>query len=164
MSTSLAIVETLLKAGSDANEIDPLEVLGPRYLSILEALLAHGADPNHVFANEREREVTPLQYAAERGDLAAVRVLLKARARPDVADANRETALHAAVHGALYSRRQYGAPPTSTFVDIVSLLLNAGANVNARDRHGLTPLSATVGNASTIPEIVEFLRAHGGTE
>ena len=163
LSASLEIVEALLRAGSAANAVDPLDVLQPRYLSILEVLLAHGGDPNRLFDNERGIEVTPLQYAAERGDLDAVKVLLQAKANPNVPGERGDTPLHGAVDGAKYALRQYGAPPTSTFVDVMRLLLQAGANVNARGRFG-TPLSYTVGNASKIPEIVEVLRANGGTE
>ncbi|MDP6417437.1 MAG: ankyrin repeat domain-containing protein, partial [Gammaproteobacteria bacterium] len=42
--------------------------------------------------------------------------------------------------------------------EIVELLINAGADVNAKDRHGITPLDAARFNRET----ADLLRKHGG--
>jgi ankyrin repeat protein len=46
--------------------------------------------------------------------------------------------------------------------DLATVLLNAGADVNARDVNGKTPLWWA--GAYKVPEMAAFLKVHGGTE
>jgi uncharacterized protein len=73
---------------------------------------------------------TPLMYAARQGAHAAVTALVEANADLDATDPDGATALAlAAING---------------HADIVSLLLDKGANPNVADRTGMTPLYAAV--------------------
>ena len=87
-------------------------------LPALEALIAAGADIDET--DLEQYQASPLAYASERGNEAAVRSLLAAGARPDVG----------AYAPPLVSAAQYG------FADILALLLCAGAQVNAAGPHG----------------------------
>ncbi len=99
---------------------------------IVQALLAAGADPN---AAANHRHSTPLHYAADgyivgpawdaTRQVKTIRLLLKAGAEIDAADANGATALHRAV------RTRCAAA--------VDCLLDAGANPNAKNKPGSTP-------------------------
>jgi cytohesin len=93
---------------------------------ILELLLRHPAPSGLVDAKTDEGR-TALQLAAEAGHADAVRVLLAARADPDLTDEDQRTsALHLAAMAGAFA--------------VVELLLAAGANVNARNSDGETPL------------------------
>ena len=88
----------------------------------------------------------PLVDAAKSGNAAAVRAELQKKADVNAAAVDGSTALHWAVH--------------RDALDVVDLLLGAGANPMAANRYGVTPLSlaATNGNA----RIVERLLRSGG--
>ena len=85
----------------------------------------------------------PLVDAAARGDLAAVRALLKQGADASAARGDGTTALHAAVH--------------ADRVDLAGALLDAGANATAADRYGVTPLylACVNGNADMIRRLLD---------
>jgi len=91
----------------------------------VSALLAQGANPNATDAHSD----TALAYAAHLGKLQIVQVLLK-----NGADVNQKGELEA---GALYLA---AACPCSTRQEICRLLLDSGADVNAADCDGHTPL------------------------
>jgi ankyrin repeat protein len=84
-----------------------------------------------------------LAEAAERGDRAAVRVLLEQRVDVNGRGVDGATALHRAV---------YADRP-----DIVELLLRAGADASAGDRYGVTPLylACVNGNAKVIERLLD---------
>ncbi len=90
-------------------------------------LVRHGANVNARNATE----TTPLFQAVKNdssGDAEeTVRVLLESKASPNLCDENGRTPLHLAVE--------------KENLEIVRLLVGAGADVNARSRDGFTPLS-----------------------
>ena len=67
------------------------------------------------------------------------------------ADANKRTSLHWAVIGAMYADKKLA----SSYADIAELLIAAGAEVNAEDRYGNTPLDYQ--EFSTAQEMLELL-------
>lgn len=77
---------------------------------------------------------TPLTWAAEFGWSDAVQVLLSFRANPNCVQTGNLTPLHLAVAGpkAQFFRTE--------FLEVINLLLKAGADINARDCQGWTPL------------------------
>jgi ankyrin repeat protein len=77
----------------------------------------------------------PLATAAKNGDAAAVRALLQKKVDVNAPEVDGTTALHWAVH--------------KDALDIVDLLIRAGANVKAANRYGAAPLTlaCTNGNA-----------------
>jgi ankyrin repeat protein len=116
-----AIVSRLVAAGADATARDYLGFPPLAYAALcggedaLAALLRAGAAPGG-----SPLSATPLALAAASGRLNIVRALLAAGATPA------PPALHfCALHGAL---------------DVLAALLDAGADVNACDTHGRTPL------------------------
>jgi ankyrin repeat protein len=84
----------------------------------------------------------PLVEAVKRGDHAAVRALIQARADVNLPEADGTTALHWAVQ--------------TDDLELVSTLLRAGANPKAVNRYGLPPLTlaATNGSARVIDALL----------
>jgi cytohesin len=89
-----------------------------------------------------------LQDAAARGDLDKVRALVQANPSTISARVDGTTALHEATRGG--------------HVEVVKLLVASGANVNALNFSGLTPLKLALGYQRT--SIAEYLRTRGGLE
>lgn len=88
-----------------------------------------------------------LQDAAGRGDIEKVRSLMRENPAAISARDGGTTALHEAARAG--------------HLEIVKLLVAGGANVNATDFSGLTPLKLAT---SQHPEIASYLRAQGGVE
>lgn len=105
-----------------------------------------GTDPELVDAVSGDG-FTPLHLAAFFGQADAARLLLARGAACDVAGTGwmTGTALHAAAAG--------------SHASIVRMVLEAGADPNARQRHGYTPLHSAAANADL--ESVEALLAAG---
>lgn len=122
-----ALVEFILASDVDLSAADDFGDTALMYAAlhatpdIVKELLDHKADPNQA----NHAGATPLMRAAR--DFRKVRLLLKVGAEVDVRSQDGRTALHVAA-------RQ---PGTGTALET---LLGAGANVNARDSRGVTPL------------------------
>lgn len=130
---SLAQVEALLARGADASYKggpewdDPVVLLACDHdakLPIAKALVAHGASPRERNANGN----TPLQVAGCGGAIECVKWLLTTDAVADLmtADSEGDTALHDTV--------------ANGCVDVARVLVAAGADVNAANKAGRTPL------------------------
>ncbi|XP_023020121.2 ankyrin repeat domain 61 water witch [Leptinotarsa decemlineata] len=114
------------------------------YVDCIEILLDHRADAN--LSNHRDQ--TPLHLAARAQAFDCVELLLrKGNANANIGDCDQRTPLHAAVGKAA---RSY---------DIIDILLNYGADVNARDQYGYTPLHIAALNE--LSQCVEILIYHG---
>lgn len=112
------------------------------YVSIVRYLLKCGAQVD----GGPDSKCTPLHRAAYAGSLASCELLVSAGARLDAVDSSfgdLRTPLHkAALH-----------------VDVTLLLLDAGADIEARDAQGYTPLhsAAQMGN----PQVIQLLLERG---
>ena len=85
---------------------------------------------------------TPLLYATREGHLEVVTALGRARRDLELADGNGVTPLiNAIVNASIFRVNRTGA---SDHLAIASFLLDAGANVNAQDWYGETPLWTAV--------------------
>lgn len=167
-------VKTLLGQGvtpeqRDSKERTPLFRAAHRgYAEIIRILLAANADPNALdkWGN------TPLFEAAQQGQLESVNLLLTSGARIDVLNLHTETPLLAAVRnnhapvatqllrknadpniwaeGKAFAPLHYAAMREDT--DLLAVLLDAGAQVNAKGELGATPLhiAAAHGRASAV--------------
>lgn len=93
------------------------------------------------FAAER------LHRAAAEGNLARARELIRAGAAPNAFDAIGYTPLHHAVKNEGF--------------EMVRLLLDAGADINARDARAGSPAPIAIADAQASPRMVEFLLQFG---
>lgn len=148
-----AIVSELLARGASPNAADywgtPLHFAAKQgHASTMRLLLAAGADPN---AHAQDHQYTPLHEAVTGRHLDAIRVLIGAKADLEATDDDGQTPLHwggfAYVPQAVHRYARLGGPHDTTFVDpgpakAVKLLLDAGADMEATDKGGNTPLHA----------------------
>lgn len=156
---------------------------------VVQELLKAGADPNMGIPKgeipEDDRKWSPLTVAAMYGFLQCVTLLLEAKANPDVCSPGAQgTPLgHAAVGGGIETCRlllEQGADPNSPLINppllcqvinnssameasrlnVLRLLLEHGANANAKDAEELTPLIyASLQDNGTV--FAEALLDHG---
>jgi ankyrin repeat protein len=140
-------VSRITRISKDARGETPLTLalLSYNHKEMLELLLTHGADPNV----SDPHGVTPLQRAIERNLPYDVELLLANGADPDVT-----AVIWAVVHGK---------------TQILELLLDSGANPNANDGAGHTPMyyaqnayRSYYGETSSNEKAIAILKAHGG--
>jgi ankyrin repeat protein len=141
----------LMGSGADLNAPDeqgrtPLYLaIGSMDLGVIETLLKKGAKPD---ATSDDKSC--LTYAALLGRSEVIPLLTKFGAEVDGADRHGETALMAAINGALTTQDLRVSQPNAPFKEdhfgTVRALLKAGADPNRFDPYGMTPLmrAATV--------------------
>jgi uncharacterized protein len=138
--------------------------LGPGKLELVNALLAHGADPNarvvRLQGGLGRMEVagaTPFLLAAHSGDVSVMRALLAAGANPALATKDHTTPLMMA---AGYGRSQGKSSATEgDALGAANLALESGSDVNAANDIGDTPLHAAA--YWGVDGMVQFLVDHG---
>jgi ankyrin repeat protein len=152
-SGHLEALQVLIKAGASKNDQDDkdLALAGAAASGSVESvreLIAYGANPNADLSKLEVAEGGPgmmgqgpgaasvLIYAAESGNPEVIREILRYHPSLEAKDRHGETAMFAAAE--YRYRDKDGAR-----VECVRLLAAAGANVNARDRDGNTPLHET---------------------
>jgi Ankyrin repeats (3 copies)/Ankyrin repeat len=145
------VAELLHQNGADVNVRDHgegtilREACANEALDIVQWLLNHGADMNAQGGNW-----APLIVAAYYGHLKAVQMLLEHDADIHIRNRLGMTALHAAAN--LSSRDQ---------ADIMRVLLDYGAIIDAEDEDGRTPLQLAL--ARGIDDNATLLKEHGAT-
>jgi uncharacterized protein len=98
-----------------------------RQSQVVAMLLSRGANPKH---RARDHLYTPLHFAANRGNVEAVRLLIASGADPDAVAKDGNTPLHMAAAKCGFEAKS---------VDVARLLLEAGAHPSRRNSLGLTP-------------------------
>jgi cytohesin len=116
--------------------------------AVTELLIANGLDVNaKCTASGETKDTTPLHAAAGKGNIEVAEVLIRNGAELEARILqNQNTPLHLAV------RNNHKA--------VVTLLIAQGADVNAKTKHGETPLDLGISKGHN--EIVDLLRKHGG--
>ena len=153
----LEIVKLLLKAGANPNAMVfghggipgwawmfAMNRCNKHWLEMTEAMLAAGVElnPKTIFPS-------PLGYAIDKKDTVMIQALLKRGAEVNLSDSETGDTL-------LMSAAQYSGP------EVVQVLIEAGANVNARNKLGQTALTLADNNDNLWRrEIVALLIEHG---
>ena len=139
-------------------------------LEFITALLDRGANPNVQIKADtevhqgmsalwlKEAGATPLLRAALCGDLTVVRLLLAHKADPQIPTFDHTTPLMVAagVGWAEGMMREYSEQQT---LDLVKLLIDRGADVNAANDHGITALHGAAYKGAN--KTVQLLVDHG---
>ncbi len=140
---------------------------------LMEKLLAGGANPNTVESGATGMSV--LGEAVARGDAEAVRLLIAGGADVNGKDVQGMPPLRYARHwskDAVKLLLAKGANPHEGFLlhyfvdadekDVLEVCLAHGADVNARNLAGETPLDVAIALGEGREEIAELLKGHGG--
>jgi hypothetical protein len=135
-------------------------------LPLIKKLLDAGANPNALVNNTPRARMragsprivfaTALMRAAFAGDLELVKVLLAKGADPAIVSKDNETVIEAAAALGFIQGYQKGKPAAER-LDVIKLLVDLGADVNAADDYGITPLmaAANMGEVSIIQYLVD---------
>jgi ankyrin repeat protein len=156
------VAALLLARGADANAADSrgvtplIAAAGVGNTPVAMMLLNHGAGPDAYAPGIGQKTATPLMGAAMNGNVALARTIL--RSKPDVnrhgpendgavklgpVNLGRITALHLAA--------------ASRNPEMVKLLIDSGAAVDARDVRGFTPLVWAIASDHPNPEVLRVL-------
>jgi ankyrin repeat protein len=137
------IIGMLLRAGADTNAGDKvgttalMMAVHSRDTEIVRLLLDKGAD---VAVKEPYYGRTALHVAAQVADADMMRMLLATSGNPDIRDSDDSTPLMIAA---------------SINIEVVKVLIEKGADVNARNKHGGTPLMMAIGSLQTMRLLLE---------
>ena len=160
-ATCSDIVKLLLEKGADAKARDsgggsPLsDAASAGSATSVDLLLAAGADPNAA----DNFGVTPLMNASIGGNVKAVRALLAKGADPKLANTKSGQVKFGDVQVNHMTALMFGIPYAPP--QMAAALIKAGADVNARDIRGMTPLMLAVATEDQNPARVTAL-LHGG--
>ena len=135
-------------------------------LPLIRKLLDAGANPNALVNNTPRARMragsprivfaTPLMRAAFSGDLDLVKLLLAHGADPRITSKDGETMVEAAAGLGFIQGYSKGRTPAER-LEVVKLFVEGGADVNAADDYGITPLmvAANMGDTRIIQYLVD---------
>ena len=144
---NVAAIETLIAAGADVNASNPLG-RAALHAASMKTLIAAGANVNARGFKGR----TPLHEAAICVNATEIEVLIAAGANVNVSDDEGITPLHVAVASNTHIVNASDDPRVQAIIRgqnaKIEALLAAGANANARDHNGKTPMDIAVGDGN----------------
>jgi ankyrin repeat protein len=135
-------------------------------LPLIRKLLEAGANPNALVDNTPRARMragsprivfaTPLMRGAFSGDLELVKLLLAHGADPRITSKDGETMVEAAAGLGFIQGYSKGRTPAER-LEVVKLFVEGGADVNAADDYGITPLmvAANMGDTRIIQYLVD---------
>ncbi len=135
---------SVLHAAAEGNDMDTIRLL-----------LSKGADADAASAGGN----TPLQSAASDCNLEAVKLLLSKGAKVDAKNSFSGEVKFGKIQMVNMTSLMWAAPYCS--VNVIQPLLDAGANVNARDIRQMTPLMLSVASETQDVDVVRLLLKAG---
>ncbi|HTN26238.1 MAG TPA: ankyrin repeat domain-containing protein [Burkholderiales bacterium] len=155
-----SMLETLLQHGADVHALDSygwsalMHACSAGRAASAQRLLEAGA---RVEVADPKTGVTPLMLACERNSPELVQLLLERKAAVNASDADGRSVLVRSVANALGG---------TTSLDVIRLLLDAGADSETRDTDSLTPLmmAAVAGNMGLLALLILKKAAIGATD
>ena len=161
-----AVVARLLAKGADVNGGDTrgvtplIAAAGVGNSAVAKLLLAHGADPNAYASGGGQKTATPLMGAAHNADLDLARRLLARKVDVNVQSPESDgTVKNGPVAFGSLSALHLAAAAAST--PMVTLLLDAGATIDAGDVRGYTPLDWAIASDRPNQQVVSLLVKRG---
>ncbi|KAK9497012.1 hypothetical protein O3M35_012806 [Rhynocoris fuscipes] len=117
-----------------------------RKVDIAELLLKDGADSNYNASNSCW---SPLMHAASLGAVELIKLLLDCGADPTY-ELNKKSAVMCLCESCCFDENQ--------LLECLNILVANGADINAKDNHGLTPLMMAVkrGHSKLVARLIEF--------
>lgn len=125
-------VHEYLEAKRPLDGFTPLHLASKMGFASLCTAIVKGGTPNHLVDQRDVRGQTPLMVAASCSQVDAVKALLEAQADPLMQDDSGKSVLHHAIQKS----------PNS--LNIIDILIGARADIEARDKIGVTPVSLAV--------------------
>lgn len=151
MSGKIDLVRYALSESADPNMLInevPVIIVSTHmgFHEIVEELIKHGADINATDQRKEYKLLTPLMWSVMEKRIECTKVLLNNNVDTEVKAKHGITAL-------MFAVREGGD------IDILKLLLDKGANVEAKDENGMSPLLGAIINRNL--EAVKLLIAKG---
>jgi ankyrin repeat protein len=137
-------------------------------LELVRKLVACGADVNARHTNRKSAakgldrtDATPFLLAAETADIPLMKLLLERGADPSLTNADQSTALLAASGVGVLGDGDDAAATEEEVIEVVRMLLDLGADINAVDRNGNSAMHGAA--YASWDKLVRFLSDRGAS-
>ena len=152
-----ALVDGVTKEGATALHWASMK----GHKDVVDVLISHKANVSTKLPNSLAQ---PLHFAAAFGYTSIVSVLLDNGADSNAIDKNGNTPLHKLTKGSLIVKEgnvSVVGPGTKQSIEVATLLIKKGANLNPRNEESKTPLNLLNERLPRDKELADLLRMHG---